>query len=91
MKHARTTKSARRAVIGTEAEGIIRRFSDAPDDALFLREEVAAIRRCSRAKLERECWLGIGIPVIKDNGRALYRKRDIAAYLNGLSAKADVA
>ena len=84
MKQLRKTKPASRvskAVIGTEAEEIIRRFWSAPDDALFTRKEMAVVRRCSIAKLEREAWLQTGVPVIKDGAQALYKKRDALTHL----------
>ncbi len=57
-------------------------FWEAPDEALFTRYEIAKVRRCSPAKLEREAWQGTGISHIKDGNRALYRKRDVIAYLD---------
>ena len=58
------------------------RFDNAPTGAFFTREELAAIRRCSIAKLDREAWLGTGIKFIRDGGRCLYRKSDVVAALN---------
>ncbi len=60
---------------------IVAHFWAAPDNALFTREEIAAVRRCSVAKLDRETWLGTGIKFIRDGGRCLYRKADVAAAL----------
>jgi hypothetical protein len=84
MKHPRNAKPTSRVsktIVGTEAEEIIRRFWSAPDDALFTRKEMAVVRRCSIAKLEREAWLQTGVPVLKDGAQALGRKRDVLAHL----------
>ncbi len=64
------------------SESIITRFWNAPDEAFFTRDELAAIRRCSISKIEREAWEHTGIAFRKDGNRTLYKKRDILAYLN---------
>ena len=56
-------------------------FWDANPEALFTRLEVADVRRCSVALLEREACAGKGIPFIKDGVRALYRKKDVLKHL----------
>ena len=56
-------------------------FWSAPPDAFFTREEVAQIRRCSVAKLDREAWLLSGIAYIKDGARCLYSKKAILKFL----------
>jgi hypothetical protein len=61
---------------------VVMEFWRAPPDALFTRREVAKVRRCSVALLEREAWSGTGIPVIKDGERCLYRKADVLKRLN---------
>jgi len=70
-------------VAKTQAEKteIVNRFYAAPDAALFTREEIAAVRRCSIAKLDREAWLGTGIKFVRDGGRCLYRKGDVTTTL----------
>ena len=60
---------------------VIRRFWAAPPEALFKRDEIAIVRRCSLAKLEREAWLGLGMRHVKDGNRTLYRKADVLSYL----------
>jgi hypothetical protein len=61
-------------------------FWESHNDALFTRAEVAAVRRCSVALLEREAWSGTGIPIIRDGTRCLYRKRDVLVHL-GLASE----
>ena len=56
-------------------------FWEAHPDALFPRKTIAKVRRCSVALLEREAWGGTGIPIIRDNARCLYRKRDVLRHL----------
>lgn len=56
-------------------------FWSAPDTALFTRQEVAIVRRCTVAKIDRESWLKIGITTIKDGGKVLYLKSDVVKYL----------
>ncbi len=56
-------------------------FWSAHLDALFTRQTVAKVRRCSVALLEREAWAGTGIPIIRDGRRCLHRKRDVLAHL----------
>jgi hypothetical protein len=73
---------------GVEADPneVSKRFWEAHPDALFTRREVAIVRRCSVALLEREAWAGTGIPVIRDGARCLHRKRDVLSRL-GLAAE----
>lgn len=56
-------------------------FWEAHPDALFSRKTVAKVRQCSTSLLEREAWSGSGIPMIRDGGRRLYRKRDVLRHL----------
>jgi hypothetical protein len=65
----------------TDLNEISTRFWKAHPDALFTRREVAIVRRCSVALLEREAWAGTGIPEVRDGGRCLLRKRDVLAKL----------
>ena len=60
---------------------IASRFCAAPDDALFTREEIAAVLRCSVSKLDRAAWLGIGIKFVRNGGRCLYPKKNVTASL----------
>lgn len=61
---------------------LIREYELSPDWALFSQETVAAIRACSLATLERDRWIGIGVPYIKMGRLVRYRKADIQAWLN---------
>ena len=56
-------------------------FWTAHPNALFPRKTIARVRHCSTALLEREAWAGVGIPVIKDGNRCLYRKADVLKHL----------
>ena len=60
---------------------LITEYELAPDSALFAQETVAAIRDCSMATLERDRWVGSGIPFIKVGRLVRYRKTDIRAWL----------
>jgi hypothetical protein len=62
---------------------LIREYEIAPDWMLFSQETVAAIRDCSLATLERDRWIGIGIPFIKMGRLVRYRKSDIRMWLEG--------
>jgi len=61
----------------------IQEYERSPDWALFSQETVAAIRDCSLATLERDRWIGSGIPFIKMGRLVRYRKADIRAWLEG--------
>lgn len=61
---------------------LIKEFELAPDWVLFSQETVAAIRDCSLATLERDSWIGNGIPFIKMGRLVRYRKSDIRAWLD---------
>jgi hypothetical protein len=65
----------------TDLNEVSTRFWEAHPDALFTRREVAIVRRCSVALLEREAWAGTGIPVVRDGARCLHRKHDVLAKL----------
>jgi hypothetical protein len=69
------------SVSEAEANSVSKRFWEAHPDALFTRREVAVVRRCSVALLEREAWAGTGIQIIRDGARCLHRKRDVLAHL----------
>lgn len=61
---------------------LIQEYEQAPDSALFNQETVAAIRDCSLATIERDRWVGIGIPFIKMGRLVRYRKSDINTWLD---------
>ena len=60
---------------------LIHEYEQSPDWALFSQETVAAIRDCSAATLERDRWIGIGVPFIKMGHSVRYRKSEIRAWL----------
>ena len=57
------------------------RFWDAPPGAYFDQRTMLAVLRCSAAKLERDRWLGIGLPYSRFGRRVLYKKADVVALL----------
>ncbi|VVC74997.1 hypothetical protein AQUSIP_02710 [Aquicella siphonis] len=59
----------------------IKEFELAPEWALFSQETVAAIRDCSLATLERERWIGIGIPFVKMGRLVRYKKEDVLIWI----------
>ena len=61
---------------------LVKEFESAPDSTLFTQNTVAAVRCCTPALLERERWLGSGIPYIKPNRRCLYSKKDVVDWIN---------
>jgi hypothetical protein len=65
----------------TAVNEVSTRFWEAHPDALFTRREIAIVRRCSVALLEREAWAGTGVPEVRDGSRRLQRKRDVLAKL----------
>jgi hypothetical protein len=60
---------------------LMKEYELAPDSALFPQDTVAAIRSCSIALIERERWLGTGIPFLKTGRLVRYRKQDIRDWL----------
>ena len=67
----------------TEQERIelVAEFWDAPGEAYFPREYVAAFLRCSESRLMRDAAMGTGIPYTRFANRALYQKRDVLDFL----------
>jgi hypothetical protein len=61
---------------------LLAEFDVAPDWARFDQKTVAAVRSCSTATLERDRWVGTGIPFVRDGRRVLYVKRDVLAFLH---------
>jgi excisionase family DNA binding protein len=60
---------------------LINEYETAPDSALFSQETVAAILDCSLATIERDRWIGKGIPFSKFGRLVRYRKTDIREWL----------
>ncbi|OGT57569.1 MAG: hypothetical protein A3F14_05560 [Gammaproteobacteria bacterium RIFCSPHIGHO2_12_FULL_43_28] len=60
---------------------LIQEYEQAPDWMMFAQDTVAAIRSCSIATIERDRWMGIGVPFIKMGHLVRYRKAEIRAWL----------
>lgn len=60
---------------------LIKAYELSPEDTLFAQSTVAAVRDCSIATIERDRWIGTGVPFIKMGRSVRYRKRDIRAWL----------
>jgi hypothetical protein len=60
---------------------LIKEYESSPDDTLFSQMTVAAIRQCSTATIERDRWVGTGVPFIKMGRLVRYRKSDIRAWV----------
>lgn len=60
---------------------LIKEYDTAPDSALFSQDTVAAILDCSLATIERDRWIGKGVPFSKFGRLVRYRKADIRAWL----------
>lgn len=60
---------------------LITEYEVAPDSALFSQETIAAILDCSLSTVERDRWIGKGIPFTKLGRLVRYRKTDIRAWL----------
>jgi hypothetical protein len=61
---------------------LIQEYESAPDWVLFSQETVAAIRDCSLATMERDRWIGSGVPFIKMGHLVRYRKSEIRTWLD---------
>lgn len=61
---------------------LINQYEEAPSSALFSQGTVAAILDCSIATIERDRWIGDGIPFIKIGRLVRYRKTDIKTWLD---------
>jgi hypothetical protein len=55
-------------------------FEVAPLTALFTQSTIAALRCCSMGNLERDRWLGRGVPFIRIGHAIRYRKSDYLAW-----------
>ncbi len=65
---------------------IISEFDAAPDYALFPQSVVALIQKRSLSSVERDRWIGIGIPFVKHGRSVRYRKKDILQWLEAQKA-----
>lgn len=61
---------------------LINEFDSAPETALFNQISIAAVLDCSKHLLERQRWVGAGVPYLKLGGRVRYRKKDVLDYLD---------
>lgn len=60
---------------------LISEFEFAPDSMLFNQNTLAAILDCSTQLLERNRWVGEGVPYLKIGRKVLYRKSDVLSFL----------
>jgi hypothetical protein len=60
---------------------IVSAFFASPPDSLHDRATVAAVLGISIAKLERDAWLGQGLPMVRIGGSVRYRKRAVDAFV----------
>jgi hypothetical protein len=61
---------------------LITEYELSPDSAFFSQETVAAIRNCSLATIERDRWVGSGVPFVKMGRLVRYSKKEIRAWLD---------
>lgn len=60
---------------------IINDFWVESDEALFNQKTISEVLKISEAKLERDRWLGNGIPFLKLGRSVRYRKGDVTKWL----------
>ncbi len=60
---------------------LLQEFQEAPSEAWFSQETVAAVRGCSIATIERDRWAGQGVPFIKCGRSVRYSKHAILCWL----------
>lgn len=65
---------------------LINEFESAPTSTLFAQKTIAALLDCSTQLLERNRWLGAGIPFLKIGRTVRYRKKDVLDYLENQNA-----
>ena len=59
---------------------LLEEFEAAPPSALFTQSTIAALRCCSTGNIERDSWLGSGVPLIRTGHSIRYRKADYLAW-----------
>lgn len=64
---------------------LLREFNEADPLAMFSQKTPAALLDCSEGTMERDRWIGIGIPFVKCGRSVRYRKKDILEYLESLT------
>ncbi len=57
-------------------------FEQAPEDAVFDQKVISFVRDCSTSTLERDRFVGQGIPFVKIGRLVRYRKSDVVGWLN---------
>jgi hypothetical protein len=57
-------------------------FYNAPEASLFNQIIIASVRDCSIATMERDRWVGGGIPFIKVGRAVKYKKTDVLDWLD---------
>lgn len=60
---------------------LLQEFHEAPLEAWFNQETVAAVRDCSTATIERDLWAGTGVPFVKCGRSVRYTKQAILSWL----------
>lgn len=65
---------------------LLTEYELAPDSAFFTQHTIAALRNCSLATIERDRWIGIGVPFVKMGRSVRYRKADIRMWLENQAA-----
>lgn len=69
--------------INTSRIDLINEFEHAPESTLFGQRTLAAVLDCSTHLLEKNRWVGCGIPFLKIGRTVRYRKKDVLEYLAG--------
>jgi hypothetical protein len=59
---------------------LLEEFEAASPSALFTQSTIAALRCCSTGNIERDSWLGSGVPLIRTGHSIRYRKADYLAW-----------
>ena len=57
-------------------------FLETPEDGLVDTSQVAAFLNCSTAKLERDRWMGEGLPFVKLGRLVRYRKQTVLDHIS---------
>lgn len=76
-----SSKRTRIKKIKKSGEELVTLFWNAPTEALFGQETVAAVIKKSTKTMECDRWRGTGIPYRKCSGRVLYKKADVIAWI----------
>jgi hypothetical protein len=83
MEAVPVATSAKRVALADQSQtDILTTFYAAPDEAWFSQVVVAAVLGCSEAKLERDRWLGVGLPYSRFGRGIRYQKRDVTTTMD---------